>query len=197
MSIKQAIPSSSIVIIDSYLLRWKIQIKIVRKRKTKHGDFRRKKDGTCQITINDSQNKYRFLITLIHELAHFISFEEYGYKIKPHGVEWKRTFKRIMFPLLMPSIFPDHLLSRLAEYLINPKATTDSDFLLSLALKKFDIKSDKVFIFELLENSLFILENGKKFKKGKKRIKRFECIELNTEKTFLFSPHAEVNILQK
>ncbi len=195
--IKEAIPISSVEIVNSYLLKWNVNIKIVKKRKSKHGDFKIKKDGSHEITINNSQNKYRFLITLIHELSHYIAFNDYGYKIKPHGIEWKRTYKKNMLPLLNPLIFPDKLLSLLANHMKNPKASSDSDFNLTLELKKYDIKSDKVFIFELINGTIFILDNGRKFKKIKKRQKRYECLELKSGKIFLFSPHAEVLVLKE
>ena len=48
----------------------KIEIKIMRKRKTKHGDFRINSKGETLITLNATENPYQFLITLIHEMAH-------------------------------------------------------------------------------------------------------------------------------
>jgi len=45
-------------------------IKTVPKRRTKHGDYR-KLNNKHIITINHIDNKYRFLLILIHELAHF------------------------------------------------------------------------------------------------------------------------------
>jgi len=35
--------------------------------------------------------KYRFFNSLVHEIAHLVAFEENGRKIKPHGLEWKRS----------------------------------------------------------------------------------------------------------
>ena len=47
-------------------------LKIVSNRSTKHGDFRKMPNGTYQITINHGLNSYRFLLTLVHEIAHLI-----------------------------------------------------------------------------------------------------------------------------
>ena len=197
MQLIKYVPYNSIKILKDYLLKYKIKVKVVKKRKSKHGDFRISKDGSFLITINESENKFRFLITFIHELAHFVAFKENGFKIKPHGIEWKVSFNYLMRPLLNQNIFPIDLLQKLKYYLKNPKASTDSDFSLSIALKKNDLVKDKVFIYELIDNSFFILDNGRVFKKIKKIIKRFECIEQSSGKTFLFSPHAQVKVLNK
>jgi len=39
------------------------------------------------------------------------------------------------------------------------------------------------------------LQNGKIFKKGKKLVKRHECLEVATGKIYLFNPNAEVELL--
>ena len=41
---------------------------------------------------------YRFLITLLHELAHYDVCRKYAHYIKPHGKEWKFTFKKFYYP---------------------------------------------------------------------------------------------------
>ena len=112
-------------------------LKIVNNRKTKHGDFRKTPDGTYQITINYGLNPYRFLLTLIHEIAHLVTYKKHN-KVKPHGIEWKLNFQHLMLPFLKPEIIPNDLMPLLANYLKNPKASTDADVNLSLALKKYD-----------------------------------------------------------
>src|SRR6476660_1128866 len=88
----------------------KVHLKIVNERVTRHGDYRRHPDGFHQITVNASLNKYRFLMTLIHEIAHLVAFEKYGTNIKPHGTEWKITFQHLMIPFISPEIFPHQIL---------------------------------------------------------------------------------------
>ncbi|WP_340203210.1 SprT-like domain-containing protein [Ascidiimonas sp. W6] len=172
-----------------------VHLKIVNDRVTRHGDYRRTPDGKHQITVNASLNKYKFLITLIHEIAHLIAFQKYGRFIKPHGIEWKKTFQKLMLPLINPDIFPSKLLPLLANHFRNPKASSDTDAKLALALKKYDPVNDKSYIFELPKGSLFRLYNGKIFQKGNKRIKRYECVEMTTNRIYLFNPNAEVEPL--
>ncbi|MDD7886381.1 SprT-like domain-containing protein [Flavivirga sp. 57AJ16] len=170
-------------------------VKIKSERKTRHGDYMRLPNGKHQITINSNLNNYRFLITLVHEIAHFEAYKTYGKFIKPHGIEWKRTFQHLMLPFLNPGIFPDHLLPLLAKHFRNPKASSDTDTDLALALKQFDAPNNKTYIFEVPLDSTFKLYNGKVFKMGRKRVKRFECIEISTGRVYLFNPNAEVSLI--
>lgn len=173
-----------------------VHLKIVNERVTRHGDYRKMPDGRHQITVNASLNKYRFLITLVHEIAHLEAFTKYGHFIKPHGIEWKRTFQILMLPFLRPEIFPTQLLPLLARHFKNPKASSDTDTKLSLALKQFDPENDKNYIFEIPHGGHFRLYNGRIFKRGNQRVKRYECLEISTGRTYLFNPNAEVEFLK-
>jgi len=173
-----------------------VHLKIVNERVTRHGDYRRLPNGLHHITVNSSLNKYRFLITLVHEIAHLVAFEKYGRQILPHGIEWKRTFQYLMLPFIRPEIFPSKLLPLLANHFKNPKASSDTDAKLSIALKQFDSQNkDNSYIFELPIGSVFRIYNGKLFKKGNKRVKRYECIEIATGKVYIFQPNAEVELI--
>lgn len=173
-----------------------VHLKIVNERVTRHGDYRRMPNGGHQITVNANLNKYRFLITLVHEIAHLVAFEKYGRRIKPHGLEWKRTFQFMMLPFIRPEVFPSQLLPLLAKHFKNPKASSDTDAKLSLALKSFDAQErDKSYVFELPHGSVFRIYNGKLFKKGNRKVKRYECVEVKSGRTFLFQPNAEVELI--
>lgn len=172
-----------------------IHLKIVNERKTRHGDYRKLPAGNHQITINANLNPYRFLITLVHEIAHLVAFEKYGRYIKPHGLQWKYTFQQLMLPFINPSIFPQELLPYLARHFKNPTASSDTDAALSIALKYFDPNNDKKYVFEIPVGSIFRIQNGKLFKKGNRRVKRYECLEVSSGKTYIFQPHVEVELI--
>ena len=101
------IPKSSVEYVRGLISSENIIFKLKKSRRTKHGDFSIKKNGLVIITINEDLNAYRFLITLIHEISHYFSVKNYGVNIKPHGVEWKNTFKKLLLPIAMivPSSF--------------------------------------------------------------------------------------------
>lgn len=193
--LKRYIPERSIDSAFDLIIKCNVHLKIVNERVTRHGDYRKMPDGRHQITVNASLNKYRFLITFIHEIAHLVAFEKYGRYIKPHGIEWKKTFQQLMLPYINPEVFPTRLLPVIAHHFKNPRASSDTDEKLSLALKQYDPANDKNYIFELPLGSVFRLYNGKVFKKGDKRVKRYECVELNTGRIYLFNPNAEVELL--
>lgn len=173
-----------------------VHLKIVNERVTRHGDYRRHPSGKHQITVNANLNKYRFLITLIHEIAHLAAFEKYGRNIKPHGVEWKITFQRLMIPFIRPEIFPNSVLPLVAGHFRNPTASSDTDARLAFALKQFDErKPDIYFMHEVPSGSYFRIKNGSVFQKKGLRVKRYECLEVRTGKLYLFNANAEVEII--
>ena len=194
-TLEKYIPQASVASVFQLITAHNIYLKIVNERVTRHGDYRKMPNGQHQITVNSNLNAYRFLITLIHEIAHLIAFKKYGRMIKPHGNEWKHTFQQLMLPYIRPEIFPNQLLPYLAIHFKNPKASSDTDAKLSLALKHYDAPNDKNYIFEIPLGGNFRLYNGKVFKRGKKLVKRYECLEIATGKIYLFNPNAEVEIL--
>lgn len=191
-TIQNHVPSQAMPRVLKLLEHDDLVVLVKKERKTRHGDYRKLPNGKHQITINENLNSYRFLITLIHEIAHFETYKTYGKHIKPHGLEWKRTFQHLMLPFINPEIFPLDLLPLLAKHFKNPKASSDTDTQLALSLRQFDEPNNKTFIFELPLGETFIFRNNKIFKKGKKRTKRYECTELKTGKVYLFNPNAEV-----
>ncbi len=194
-TLKKYLPEKSVASVESLLKNYKVNLKIVNERQTKHGDYRPLPNGGHQITVNANLNPYRFLITLIHEIAHLLVFINHRRQVKPHGIEWKLTFQKLMLPLIHPSIFPKQLLPLIAEHFKNPKASSDTDANLSIALKAFDRQTNKSYIFEVPTGAHFCTNNGKVFIKGQKLRKRYKCKELSTGRIYVFQPNAEVEVL--
>lgn len=194
--LEKYIPKAAVMATFELIKANNVHLKIVNDRVTRHGDYRKLTDGQHQITVNSSLNSYRFFITLIHEIAHLVAFQKFGRRIKPHGVEWKQTFQTLMLPFIRPEIFPSNLLPLLAIHFKNPKATSDTDARLAIALKQYDPPNDKNYIFEIPAGGVFRLYNGKIFKRGNKRVKRYECMEIATGRMYLFNPNAEVEFIK-
>lgn len=194
-AVQDFIPAKAITYTKQLLRHDHLKVIVKNERKTRHGDYRKLPNGKHQITVNSNLNHYRFLITLIHEIAHFEAYQTYGHFIKPHGKEWKRTFQHLMLPILNPEIFPNELLPLLAKHFKNPKASSDTDIELALALKQFDESNHLAYVFEVPLGKSFKLYNGKIFEKGPKRVKRFECVEIISGKLYLFNPNAEVELI--
>ena len=167
-----------------------VHLKIVNERQTRHGDYRRNGNGKHEITVNSNLNKYRFLITLVHEIAHHVTHQKFG-RVQPHGKEWKAIFQHLMLPFLNPDIYPKEILPYLAHYLKNAKASTDADVNLSLALKGNIAETGKNFVFAISYGSLFIFKDTI-YKRGNKRRTRYECLNMANKKVYLFNQNVEV-----
>ncbi len=189
------IPKIAVPFIDALIKNHHFDLKIVNQRQSKHGDFRKLSNGNYQITVNNNLNKHQFLLTLVHEIAHYVTYQKFG-KVKPHGKEWKSVFKNLMLPFIKPEIFPKDVLPYLTNYLINPKASTDSDLNLSLALKGSTPADEKCFVFALSLGSLFVYKNNV-YKREKKRRTRIECLNLSNKKIYLFNQNVEVKLYEK
>ena len=98
---------------------------------------------------------------------------------------------------IRPEVFPSQLLPIIANHFKNPKASSSTDARLSIALKAFDEEErEHQYVYELPAGSVFRLYNGRLFKKGNKKVKRYECVELSTGRVYLFQPNAEVELVE-
>jgi SprT protein len=170
-----------------------VKFKIVPPRKTKLGDFRM---GTHlekpEITVNGDLNPYSFLVTTIHEFAHLHTFLTYGHRVAPHGSEWKNCYKKLLLPILDSKKLPEDIEKVLINSLISVKASSCSDQHLSRTLKKYDPPKQGIELLEKLpKNSIFVL-NGREFKKGELRRKKFLCEEMISHRMYLVNALAEV-----
>jgi hypothetical protein len=188
------VPVKSIPFVQFLIDEHSFDLKIVDQRQTKHGDFRQLPNGRFQITVNNNLNKHQFLLTLVHEIAHHVTHQKFG-RVQPHGIEWKTVFQHLMLPFLQPEIYPQKILPYLANYLKNPKASTDSDPELSLALRGNLAEKGKNFIFSLPFGALFIFKNTV-YKKGNKRRTRIECMNMSNKKVYLFNQNVEVKLYE-
>lgn len=189
------IPEKAIPFVDFLVEKHFFELKIVNERATKHGDFRKLPNGKFQITINNNLNKHQFLLTLVHEIAHHVTHEKFG-RAQAHGKEWKTVFQHLMLPFLHPEIYPTPILGHLAKYLKNPKASTDADAKLSLALKGNEAEFGKKFVFEIPNGSLFEFKNTV-YKRGNKRRTRIECQNIKNKRNYLFNQNVEVIYVER
>lgn len=184
------VPEKSNKLLQCWVDELKVMVKVTAPRKTKLGDFK-VRGNQMSITVNNNLNKYSFLITLTHELAHAFVFKKYQNRLKPHAKSWQLTFKSLMLNFLTPDFFPEDILKVLSRHMISPKASTFADLELVRVLKKYD-QFTSVTISDLAVGDSFKIANGKIFVKGEKIRKRYKCIEYKTNKTYLFHPFAEV-----
>lgn len=192
--LRHFLPVGSFELIVDYLLHYHVHLSITRERRTVLGDYRHAHSHQHhRISVNGNLNRYAFLITLIHELAHLLTFEQFGNRVSAHGKEWKLIYRKLLEAFLGKSIFPADVEAALHKSLHNLPASSCADEPLMRVLRQHDPPEEKgVLVEELPDGALFVIDGGRVFQKGKKLRKRFQCKELKTGKLYLFSGLYEV-----
>jgi SprT protein len=177
-----------------YLQFHKVHLTVARERKSILGDYRHRTHfSNHRISVNGNLNKFSFLITLLHELAHLLTFEQHGNKVLSHGREWKMIYGQLLHQFVQDKVFPGDIEKELLSSLKNPAASSCAEDDLIRVLRKYDdAKSHNRLVEEIPANGLFRCNDGRLFKKGQKMRKRFQCTEIKTGKVYLFSPVFEV-----
>ena len=190
------IPEKAVPAISEWIYQFDFKLRIKKSRSSKYGDYRPPIKGENHlITINYDMNKYAFLITLVHEIAHLSNFNKNKNTVKPHGEEWKFHYKMLMQQFLIPDIFPSDVITALRKYMNNPAASSCSDTNLLRVLKNYDVRENTVFLEDVPKGSTFSYNDNRYFIKGEQARKRFKCKEVNTSTTYLFNPLTEVLII--
>ncbi len=198
IGLNQYLPLGSFDAVVHYLQHHKVHLTITKQRQSILGDYRHAHlHKTHRISVNGSLNKYSFLITLLHELAHLFTFELYGNKVLAHGKQWQNEFSKILAQFLLKKIFPADIEKALLKTLQSPAASSCGDENLLRVLHKYDAKKEGMLLVEqLADGQLFSIKGNRIFKRGEKIRKRYKCVEVKTGKLYLFSGLYEVVVGQ-
>jgi hypothetical protein len=193
--LQQFIPEGSYDLLTPFFDTYTIHLTLTRERKTVLGDYRCPSSTKPfhRISVNINLNRYSFLITLLHEIAHLATWLQHKNAVAPHGDEWKKHFQQIILPFLGKQLFPATVEAALLAYLYNPAASTCTDPVLFKALYEFDQpKEGYKLVDDITIGHQFITENGKVFEKLKQQRSRCRCREIKTGKMYLFPGIVEV-----
>jgi SprT protein len=195
--LKHFLPEGSFDDVLHYIQHYKVHLTITRERKSVLGDYRNSfADKNHRISVNGSLNKYSFLITLLHELAHLFTYERFGHRVQAHGAEWKNEYSKILAQFLLKKVFPDDIHRALLKTLQNPAASSCADAGLLRVLHRYDEKKDSMVLVEALaDGASFKIKGGKIFRRIERIRKRIKCVEVDTGKMYLFSPVYEVEVV--
>jgi len=190
------LPTNALDLAVHWIEKHNFQLKITKERLTKLGDFRppNAKVKYPRISVNHNLNPYAFLVTFVHEVAHLVTYNSTNKRLAPHGPAWKANYIKLLEEVINLNCFPPELLPALNAHINSPSASSCVDTKLHKALRKFDEHAE-LLLEEIADGVLFKLKNGKAFKKGKRIRKRYECVELFSNRKYAVSPIAEVQLL--
>nr|WP_293840512.1 sprT domain-containing protein [uncultured Arsenicibacter sp.] len=197
------LPAEAVSYCQNLWQHYAFQLRIVRARKTKLGDFRALAPGQLQISVNADLNPFAFLITYIHEVAHADVYVSHTTRrlraMKPHGPVWQQAFQRLMQPLLTEQVFPAAILAPLRIYMQAPAASSHASPALVQALRLADpVRHNELnphnrllSLHELAEGELFQFRE-KTYQRGTLRRTRVVCKEISSSKSYAILAHALV-----
>jgi hypothetical protein len=194
------IPVPAVGIISDWIYKYNFKLKVKKQRASKEGDYTAPHSGKNHtITINVDLNKYAFLVTLIHEVAHLVTYEKHKGRVNPHGQEWKQEYSNLLNYFLSKDklvaeeekIFPQEVFAALNKHMQSPSAASCSDLHLSRVLRKFDADTDSLLLERIATGMSFKIASSRTkhsdeiFIKGEKRRTRFKCIHARTRREYL------------
>lgn len=190
------LPDGTFEQVMAYIVEYKVHLTLTRERQSILGDYRHPdRKGGHRISVNGTLNKYAFLITLLHEIAHLITFIHFGNRVASHGKEWKGEFSKILKQFVGKGFLPADVEEAVRQSIQNPAASSCADDNLMRTLKRYDKRKENHFFVEQIPlHQLFRTKDGRIFKKGEKIRKRYRCEELATSRIYLFSPIYEVEL---
>lgn len=214
--LRKYIPAPAVDTVTEWIYKYNFKLKVKKPRATKEGDYMAPHSGRNHvITINKDLNKYAFLITLIHEVAHLVTWEKYKGRVNPHGREWKREYSLLLDHFLKMNhsllqegqseyaevLFPREISVALREYAQKPSAATCSDLDLARVLRQFDADSGALLLERISVGASFRISSSRSkhsievFVKGEKRRTRFKCFHIRTKREYLIHALCKVELV--
>lgn len=188
-TLEKYLPDNTLPFLKNWFGDHSIHIKITKKRNSKLGDYRKMPDKSHQITVNSTLQPQLFLFVLTHELAHLLAFEKFGYRISPHGQEWKSTFSDMLRESL--SAYEDDLKPIILKFLKSPKANfmSSPDLVKYFAIENYE---DEMSYIEDLEIGDRFVYRKEIYQLETKRKINYLCTNLNSSRKYVFRPLARV-----
>lgn len=190
--LEKYLPDNTLPFLKTWFGAHAIHIKITKGRNSKLGDYRKMPDKSHQITINSTLQPQLFFFVLTHELAHLLAFENFGHRISPHGAEWKNTFRIMLLESI--SVFSDDLQPIIFKFSKSPKA----NFMASPDLVRYfhieNYEDESSYIEDLMVGERFVYKKHT-YIIEELRKKNYLCLNLDTQKKYMFKPLARVEKL--
>ena len=187
------LPVKSVDYVYNKIIEHNINFKVSRPRNTKLGDYMAPtRSSSHKISVNSNLNKYAFLITFLHELAHLETWNLYKNRVDAHGKEWVEIFKHIILDVDNLDVFPEDI----SEYL-NDKMIVTKGFAgnykskLNNILSNYNDEKDLT-LSEIGVGYRITLKNGRQFDVLEKLRTRYKCKDLSNRKLYIVSSNAQI-----
>ncbi|MCS6990259.1 MAG: SprT-like domain-containing protein [Chitinophagales bacterium] len=185
------LPQEAVEVIARWQQQYRVRILVSRPLKHAWGMYYppQGKRGHC-IRINNNLNRYAFLITLVHEMAHLTAGLRYGPHIAPHGREWKQELRRLMEEFRGRRLFPRAITEAFRRHLERPLYSHCCDPVLMQALSRYDTHKG-VFLNDLPPQARFRYEESS-FQVLRRLKRRILCLSLTDRRHYVFEPYVVV-----
>ena len=193
------VPSPAVDDIVRFISNYSIHLKITRERHSKFGDYRLpspKHPDHC-ISVNGCLEPCAFLLVLIHELAHMLTFIDHGRRVKPHGVEWQEHYRWLIMCFVEKDCFPSDVSSLLRTYTstlpLSKKLEREIDRKLKIQPSIIGDSDNYLTLDTLPSGTRFRLKGQDRvFESIEKLRTRWKCIDISTGRLYTVSAAAPV-----
>lgn len=182
-----------------FMNRHSVDLHITRNRRSKLGDYRWPQNGYIRhaISVNGSLNPYMFLLVMLHEQAHLLTYLQYRRSVQPHGHEWQDNYRRLLLNYAAKSCFPKECYSALKRYTAQLPLYRPAGNELEAILRRYDENyspEGSLTLSDLPLGAIFRLKAKPelKFKSMEKLRTRYRCLELHTAVPFFVAGKAQV-----
>jgi SprT protein len=169
-------PASALPALRRFLDGLPVLIHVTENRRSKHGDYR---PSPCRrygiVTVNAFGNPWQFLFTLLHELAHAETHIHHGARARPHGIQWKTIFSRLLLDFAGQDLFPESLTPFIRQHAMRPRYSSCADLKLAMALREYDTLDHRPMVAELPRGQRFSLDGVRVLTKRELSRTRYKC----------------------
>lgn len=196
-TLDQYIPSTAVDAVFDFMNRNCVRLHITRKRTTKLGDYRwpQPRHNFHEISVNGDMNPYKFLMVLLHEMAHLNCYLLHETSVQPHGHEWQNEYRKLLIAYL--HCFPHDVAALIANYVKRIPLNRSLDNQIDALLLHYDpgyTPSQDLTLNDLQPGDTFRLIAKPKhlFTAQERRRTRWICLDLNDHRQYIVSGTAQV-----
>ncbi len=191
--LRKYFPKNAILPASEFLEKNPVQLFLTFPRKTKKGTFVFVSGKDLKITLNRDLKPEEMLLVFLHEMAHYLTFKQYGRRIKPHGAEWQTNFLSLIDQYIRNGGFSEKAAKVLTVCYFTPVPHYRPNCR-NLRDYFYPEIEGKIYLHQLPENEKFMIVGSpnKQFILLKKRRTQYLCRNLVNGKLYLVHSFVEI-----